>query len=162
MARNRLNHSATTSQAGSGSIVVLDLGGYTAKVGMSTDAAPRILSNCVFKAKSEKKRQFVSGQLSECKDQRQLFHMYPFNSGYMTNWELQERVLDYFFGSEVLKVNTQTSQLIVTEPYFNLQYMKKSFAEAIFEGKIQEHDYTNECVITVQMKFLYSNDIQQL
>lgn len=134
MARNRQNHVGASPSAGSGSIVVLDLGGYTAKIGMATDAAPHVLSNCIFKAKSEKKRQFVSGQLADCKDQHQLFHMYPFNSGYLTNWELQERVLDYFFGSEVLKINTQTSQLIVTEPYFNLQYMKKSFAEAMFEG----------------------------
>ena len=51
----------------SAATVVLDLGSYSAKIGLSSDAAPRILPNCIFKAKSEKKRQFVSGQISECK-----------------------------------------------------------------------------------------------
>ncbi|XP_055339484.1 actin-related protein 6-like [Paramacrobiotus metropolitanus] len=113
--------------------VVLDLGGYTAKIGLASDAEPRVLPNCIYKAKSEKKRQFISNQISECKDQHQLFHMYPFNNGFLTNWELEERVLDYFFGSEVLNIDTTQTKLLITEPYFNFQTLKRYFAEAIFE-----------------------------
>lgn len=118
------------------SIIILDLGGHTAKLGLASSDDPRLLPNCIYKAKSEKKRQFISSQITECKDQHQLFHMYPFTGGFLTNWELQERLLDYFFGEEVLNVDTAQSHIILTEPYFNLQSLKRFVNEALFEGKL--------------------------
>ena len=61
--------------------VVLDNGGYTGKVGYSTDDRPRIMPNCVMKAKNIRTRIFVGDQLDECKDPTGLFYLLGFQKG---------------------------------------------------------------------------------
>lgn len=38
----------------------------------------RILPNCITKAKSERRRQFIGDQLDDCKDMSGLFYLLPF------------------------------------------------------------------------------------
>ncbi|EEC11002.1 conserved hypothetical protein, partial [Ixodes scapularis] len=38
----------------------------------------RIIPNCITKAKSERRRQFVGDQLDDCKDMSSLFYLLPF------------------------------------------------------------------------------------
>ena len=62
-------------------IFVLDNGGGQLKAGHSNMPSPRIIPNCVTKAKSEKRRAFIGDQLDDCRDLSGLFYMLPFQKG---------------------------------------------------------------------------------
>ena len=62
-------------------VFVLDNGGGQLKAGHSNMPSPRIIPNCVTKAKSEKRRAFIGDQLDDCRDLSGLFYMLPFQKG---------------------------------------------------------------------------------
>ncbi|KAK6049186.1 hypothetical protein COOONC_13309, partial [Cooperia oncophora] len=63
--------------------VILDNGGYTMKIGTSRDIEPRLIPNCIVKAKADRKREFVADEQSECTDKTGLFYVLPFERGYL-------------------------------------------------------------------------------
>ena len=62
-------------------IFVLDNGGGQLKAGHSNMPSPRIIPNCITKAKSEKRRAFIGDQLDDCRDLSGLCYMLPFQKG---------------------------------------------------------------------------------
>ncbi|XP_065314669.1 actin-related protein 6-like isoform X2 [Gordionus sp. m RMFG-2023] len=102
-------------------IVILDNGGFTAKIGVvsstydsldkliQTDPVsdltnsghlkgPSVIPNCVTKAKSESRRlAFVGDQIDEIFDKSSLFYQRPIQRGYLVGWELQRQVWDRLF-----------------------------------------------------------------
>lgn len=116
-------------------VFVLDNGGGTLKAGHSNMHAPRVVPNCITKAKSEKRRAFVGDQMDDCRDLSSLFYILPFQKGYLVNWDHQKTVWDYLFGSSCFKMDHQLSgiDLIFTEPYFNFNSIKEGLSELLFE-----------------------------
>ncbi|GFS66812.1 actin-related protein 6 [Trichonephila inaurata madagascariensis] len=114
-------------------VFVLDNGGYTIKAGFSTNSEPRIIPNCITKAKSERRRQFIGTQLDECKDFSGLYYAYPTQRGYMVNWDIEKQVWDHVFSSDHFNVDFKETCIIVTEPYFNFVAMQESMVEILFE-----------------------------
>ena len=64
----------------------------------------RLIPNCIFKAKSERRKLFIGDQLEECKDFSGLFYVMPFQKGFLVNWDVEKQIWDYMFGKEVMKV----------------------------------------------------------
>ena len=58
-------------------------------------------------------------QIDDCRDLSSLFYLLPFQRGFLVNWDHQKTVLDYIFGKNCLNVNTETRDIVFTEPYFN-------------------------------------------
>ncbi|XP_052811955.1 actin-related protein 6-like [Mya arenaria] len=114
-------------------VVVLDNGAGSAKIGFSTAKEPKIIPNCVSKAKNVRTRIFIGDQIDECKDLSGLYYLLPFQKGYMVNWEIEKQVWDYMFGKENLKVDFSESSIILTEPYFNFQSIQEGMNEILFE-----------------------------
>ena len=116
-------------------VFVLDNGGGTLKAGHSNMHAPRVVPNCITKAKSEKRRAFVGDQMDDCRDLSSLFYILPFQKGYLVNWDHQKTVWDYLFGSSCFKMDHKLSaiDLIFTEPYFNFNSIKEGLSELLFE-----------------------------
>ena len=56
-------------------IFVLDNGGGTLKAGDANMAAPRVIPNCITKAKSEKRRAFIGDQMDDCCDLSELYYI---------------------------------------------------------------------------------------
>ena len=71
-------------------VFVLDNGGGTLKAGDANMSAPRVIPNCITKAKSEKRRAFIGDQMDDCRDLSGLYYMLPFQKGYLVNWQRQE------------------------------------------------------------------------
>ncbi|KAK2186743.1 hypothetical protein NP493_190g02000 [Ridgeia piscesae] len=113
--------------------VVLDNGAYTAKVGFCADAEPRLIPNCVIKAKTVRNRVFIGDQVDDCKDLSGLFYLLAFQKGYLVNGEIQKKVWDYIYGKDVLKVDFNETGLVVTEPYFNFTSITEAMTEIFFE-----------------------------
>ena len=65
----------------------------------------RVLPNSIFRAKSERRKNFISNQIDNCKDCSSLFYLLPFQKGYLLNWDVQRQIWDYVFGKEVLSVS---------------------------------------------------------
>ncbi|PIK59741.1 putative actin-related protein 6 [Apostichopus japonicus] len=59
-------------------VVILDNGAYSAKIGYSTDSEPRSIQNCIAKAKSERRKQFIGNQYEDCRDLSGLYYLLPF------------------------------------------------------------------------------------
>lgn len=116
--------------------VVLDNGAYSAKIGYTTDTTPKVVPNCIIKAKTVRNRVFVGDQIDECKDLSGLFFMLPFQKGYLTNWDIQKQVWDHMFSKNSLNTNLEESGVIVTEAQFNF----KSVQEIIDEVFMQEYN----------------------
>uniref|UniRef100_A0A8W8MKS3 Actin-related protein 6 n=2 Tax=Magallana gigas TaxID=29159 RepID=A0A8W8MKS3_MAGGI len=113
--------------------VVLDNGAGAAKVGYATDKEPRIVPNCVTKAKNVRTRIFIGDQIDDCKDLSGLYYLLPFQKGYLVNWDIERQVWDYIFGKDALKVDFNETNLIVTEPYFNFNSVQEAMNEIFFE-----------------------------
>lgn len=111
---------------------VLDNGAYTAKVGLASDN-PKLVPNCIMKAKSERRRPFVGNQIEECRDASGLFYILPFQKGYLVNWDVQKTVWDYVFSKECCPVNLNQLSVVVTEPLFNFSTIQEAMTEIFFE-----------------------------
>nr|ACO15496.1 Actin-related protein 6 [Caligus clemensi] len=112
---------------------VLDNGGYYLKAGFSNQASPRLVPNCITKAKSEKRKPFIGDQIEECRDLSSLFYCLPFQKGYLTNWETQRKIWDYLFSDSCLNVEPRDLNLILTEPLFNFSSIQEGLNEIFFE-----------------------------
>ncbi|XP_012278622.1 actin-related protein 6 [Orussus abietinus] len=113
-------------------VYILDNGAYTAKVGLSSDA-PKIVPNCIMKAKSERRRPFIGNQIEECRDASGLFYILPFQKGYLINWDIQKTVWDHIFSKECCPANLSQMPMIVTEPLFNFTAIQEAMTEIFFE-----------------------------
>ena len=116
----------------SNSTFVIDNGACTAKVGLASDS-PKLVPNCIMKAKSERRRPFVGNQIEECRDASGLFYILPFQKGYLVNWDVQKTVWDYIFSKECCPVNLSQLSTIVTEPLFNFSTIQEAMSEIFFE-----------------------------
>ncbi|KAK3578879.1 hypothetical protein CHS0354_010239 [Potamilus streckersoni] len=114
-------------------VIVLDNGAGTAKVGYSTDKQPRVIPNCVTKAKNVRTRIFIGDQIDECKDLSGLYYLLPFQKGYLVNWEVEKQVWDHMFGKDMLQVDFNEASIIMTEPYFNFRSIQEAMNEILFE-----------------------------
>jgi actin-related protein 6 len=117
------------------SVFVVDNGGGSLKAGFSNQSSPRIIPNCITKAKSEKRRAFVGDQIDDCRDLSSLFFMLPFQKGYLVNWDHQKTVWDYTFGKTCFNLFNRFQDLnfIMTEPYFNFSSVREGLSEILFE-----------------------------
>lgn len=111
---------------------ILDNGAYTAKVGFSSKK-PKIIPNCIMKAKSERRRPFIGDQVDECRDASGLFYILAFQKGFLVNWDTQKSVWDYIFSKDCCPVNFNETPLIVTEPLFNFASIQEAMTEMFFE-----------------------------
>uniref|UniRef100_A0A1B6G3R9 Actin-related protein 6 n=1 Tax=Cuerna arida TaxID=1464854 RepID=A0A1B6G3R9_9HEMI len=114
-------------------VYILDNGAYTAKVELSKATTPRIIPNCIMKAKSERRRPFIGDQVEECRDASGLFYLLPFQKGFLVNWDVQKNVWDYIFSKDCCYGNFSETPLIVTEPYFNFPSVQEAMSEIFFE-----------------------------
>ncbi|XP_063241280.1 actin-related protein 6 [Bacillus rossius redtenbacheri] len=114
-------------------IFVLDNGAYTAKAGFTSSSEPRVIPNCIMKAKSERRRPFIADQVEDCRDASGLFYILPFQKGYLVNWDVQKSVWDHILGKDCFAVNFSDTPVIITEPYFNFSSVQDAMAEIFFE-----------------------------
>ncbi|KAL4717877.1 hypothetical protein ACJJTC_005722 [Scirpophaga incertulas] len=114
------------------SCYIVDNGAYTAKLGIST-MEPKVVPNCIMKAKSERRRPFIGSQIDECRDASGLFYILPFQKGFLINWDTQKTVWDYMFSKECCPVNFNETPLIITEPLFNFASIQEAMTEIFFE-----------------------------
>ncbi|XP_058961262.1 actin-related protein 6-like [Pocillopora verrucosa] len=124
--------------------LVLDNGASLAKVGFNTTDSPRLIPNCIFKAKSERRKLFIGDQLEECKDYSGLFYLLPFQKGFLVNWDVEKQIWDYMFGKEVMKVDFPETTILMTEPHFNFTSIKDATDEILFE----EYNFKALCRIS--------------
>ncbi|XP_015748134.1 PREDICTED: actin-related protein 6-like [Acropora digitifera] len=129
-------------------VLVLDNGASSAKVGYNTSENPRLIPNCIFKAKSERRKLFIGDQLEECKDYSGLFYVMPFQKGFLVNWDIEKQIWDYMFGKEVMKVDFPETTVLVTEPQFNFSSIK-----VLYTHKIKEKEKKKECVLNASIFF---------
>lgn len=125
-------------------VFVLDNGAFYAKVGLSEWSKPKIIPNCITKAKSERRRPFVGSQVEECRDVSGLFYILCFQRGYLVNWDIQKTVWDYTFSQECCPVNFSDTPLLITEPLFNFQSIQEAMLEILYE----EYDCDAVCKTT--------------
>ncbi|OWR43419.1 actin-related protein 6 [Danaus plexippus] len=153
------------------SCYILDNGAYTAKVGFST-SEPKVVPNCIMKAKSERRRPFIGSQIEECRDASGLFYILPFQKGFLINWDTQKTVWDFIFSKECCPVNFSETPLIITEPLFNFSSIQEAMTEIFFEEyecqsllrinatDLAEYNYrktkNNECTVVVDSGYSYT------
>ncbi|XP_028156816.1 actin-related protein 6 [Ostrinia furnacalis] len=154
------------------SCYILDNGAYTAKVGFSS-MEPKIVPNCIMKAKSERRRPFVGSQIDDCRDASGLFYILPFQKGFLINWDTQKTVWDYIFSKECCPVNFNDTPLIITEPLFNFASIQEAMTEIFFEEyecqsllrinatDLAEYCYrkthNNQCTVVVDTGYSFTN-----
>lgn len=158
----------------SSKVLVLDNGAFSEKVGYASQSEPRIIPNCITKAKSERQRSFIGDQIDDCKDVSGLFYILPFQKGYLVNWDVEKQVWDYTFGRDVFKVEFSETCLIVTEPYFNFTSIQENMTEILFEeyqfnsilrinaGTLSAHKYHKEnsdelCCLVIDSGFSFTH-----
>ncbi|XP_071850588.1 actin-related protein 6-like [Apostichopus japonicus] len=114
-------------------VVILDNGAYSAKIGYSTDSEPRSIQNCIAKAKSERRKQFIGNQYEDCRDLSGLYYLLPFQKGYLVNWDVQRQIWEHVFSKDVNSLEPSETTMVITEPYFNFSAIQESMNEVFFE-----------------------------
>ncbi|CAH0387288.1 unnamed protein product [Bemisia tabaci] len=153
---------------------ILDNGAYSAKVGLSCHEEPKIIPNCIMKAKSERQRPFIGNQIEDCRDASGLFYILPFTKGYLVNWDVQKTVWDYILSNDCCPSNFSESPVIITEPYFNFNPIKEAMSEIFFEeyecqsflrvnaGDLSVYHYNHDnpgtlCVLLVETGYSFTH-----
>ncbi|VDN55316.1 unnamed protein product [Dracunculus medinensis] len=113
--------------------LIWDNGANTIKIGFISDQQPRIIPNCVVKAKSERKRVYVGDELNECRDHSSLFFLLPAEKGYIVNWDIQQKIWDRIIGKDVFDVTPSDTKLVLTDPIYNVPAIKDFSYEILFE-----------------------------
>ena len=85
------------------------------------------------RSKTERRKNFISNQVDDCKDLSGLYYLLPFQKGYLINWDTQRQIWDYVFGQNVLNIKTCNYSLLVTEPIFNFTSIQENMDEIFFE-----------------------------
>ncbi|CAH1798890.1 unnamed protein product [Owenia fusiformis] len=155
--------------------LVLDNGAHTVKVGYGNQAEPRVIPNCITKAKNIRSRIFIGDQLNDCKDLSGIYYILPFQKGYLVNWDVQRQVWDYMFSKDVMKVRFDETNLLITEPQFNFAAIQEGLDELFFEeygfksllrttgSHLSQHKYTKDnndsplCCLVVDSGYSFSH-----
>ncbi|TPX46715.1 hypothetical protein SeMB42_g01858 [Synchytrium endobioticum] len=137
--------------------LILDNGAFAIKAGYA-DAPypPYIAPNCIMKGKADRTT-YVADQICECRNFAGLFYRVPFEKGYVTGWDIEKDIWDRVFSPHVLACNPSSTDLIITEPPFNLPALADAYDEMIFE----EYGFQRRCRITAAELSVW-NDLTQL
>ncbi|TFK34759.1 actin-related protein Arp6 [Crucibulum laeve] len=114
--------------------VLLDNGASSIKAGIVKlqQEPPRIIPNAVARSKGDKKTYF-GHEIARCNDYSELHYRLPFEKGYLVDWDAQKAVWDGIFSDEVFGIDTTSSSLLITEPYFNLPNIQEVYDQFVFE-----------------------------
>ncbi|XP_042571330.1 actin-related protein 6-like isoform X1 [Cyprinus carpio] len=99
---------------------------------------------------------------------------FPFQKGYLVNWDVQRKVWDHLFGKDMFKVDFADTNIVITEPYFNFSSIQDTMNEILFEeyqfqsalrinaGSLSAHRYFHEnnselCCIVVDSGFSFTH-----
>lgn len=136
--------------------VVVDNGACSLKVAHK-DHEIRVLPNGIFKAKNDRKKDFTSGELSNCKDFSSLYYQLPFQKGYLLNWDIQRKVWDYTFGKNVLNLDQNEIGIVMTEPHFNFSCNKSVMNEMFFEEYNFDRIFRTNASTLASYKYMAEN-----
>jgi len=81
------------------------------------------------------KKKYVGEEFNQCKYLSSLYYTHPFDRGYLLNWEVQTQILNIqnTYKTHNHKFDPSTVDILLTEPPFNPNPLKKLTAEHIFE-----------------------------
>lgn len=116
--------------------LILDNGGYSIKAGLANSDSARTFPNCVSKARSERRRLFVSDQLDECKDCSGLFMLLPLSKGILSNYDTQRQIWDHVLRNRLelrLDRSDRPLNVVITQPHFNFKQSQNNLYELWFE-----------------------------
>ncbi|BGP03131.1 Actin-related protein 6 [Rhodotorula toruloides] len=133
----------STSAAPQPRVLVLDNGGHSIKAAWAQAGSSAVASepmvetyrNAIARSKAAK-RSFVADELAdECDDFGGLTFRVPMERGILNNWEVEKTVWDRVFGSRGrgLSIAPQDTNLLVTEPVFNLPNVQDHYDQIVFE-----------------------------
>lgn len=113
------------------SVVVLDSGGCTCKVGFAGHTNPQVFPNCTGRAKGVRQN-LVGQQLLKGQDVSALKLRRPVDRGYVVNWDLEREIWNHAF-TILSNAEPATSGLLLTEPMFSLPAMQEAMQQVVFE-----------------------------
>ncbi|KAF2075670.1 hypothetical protein CYY_003043 [Polysphondylium violaceum] len=133
--------SSSTNQANTtfNKVLVLDNGAYNIKASTSHQHLTNpsnpyvIIPNQVGKTKKDNKRNIIGSDLIDYPDPSELKTRTPLEKGYITNWTLEKEIWDNIFKRDELKIKPQEYGLLLTEPPFALEEVRKPMYEVVFE-----------------------------
>jgi len=135
--------------------LIFDNGAHTLKVGQGKQEV-KVFPNGKFRAKNDRKKDFLSSELNDCKDFSSLFYQLPLHKGYLLNWSLQKNIWEFVLGKENLDVDTEDYNMILTEPQCNFRLNQSDMSEMLFEEfKFQKVIRTNASMLA-NLKFVKS------
>lgn len=114
-------------------VLILDNGAHSIKALHPTKGAQANVCRNAVCASKVAKRNYIGSQLELCPDYSNLFFRLPFEKGILNNWETQKTVWDHLFSEDALYIDTASTQLVVTEPVFNLPNVQDAYDQIIFE-----------------------------
>lgn len=128
------------------------------------------------KAKSERRRAFIGGQIDECRDASGLYYILSYQRGYLINFDIQKTLWDYMFSNECCPVQFSETPLIITEPIYNFHSIQEAITEIFFEeyeieylmktnaSDLVAHNYTNDptyknplCCLVIEIGYSFTH-----
>ncbi|CAO3651706.1 unnamed protein product [Cunninghamella blakesleeana] len=101
--------------------IIFDNGASSIKVGLVQHCQPKIVPNVIVRGRTDK-RHYVGDQLNECT----IFLLY------IIDLLLKKTIWDCVY-KQVLKTEPKDTQLVITEPLFNLSSIQEAYDQIIFE-----------------------------
>uniref|UniRef100_A0A6B2L6W2 Actin-related protein 6 n=1 Tax=Arcella intermedia TaxID=1963864 RepID=A0A6B2L6W2_9EUKA len=135
--------------------MVIDCGASTVKMGWAEESLinpTRIAPNFVTRGKGAQNK-LVAEQIESCRDYTGIFMKRPYDKGYLLNWQLQKQIwrLPEMYKEIGKKFNPSETNLLLTEPLFNPDSLRKNMYEVIFE----DYGFKSLCNCTSPMLSLY-------
>eukprot|EP01127_Copromyxa_protea_P016355 TRINITY_DN4839_c0_g1_i1.p1 TRINITY_DN4839_c0_g1~~TRINITY_DN4839_c0_g1_i1.p1 ORF type:complete len:441 (-),score=73.48 TRINITY_DN4839_c0_g1_i1:44-1366(-) len=126
--------------------LVIDCGADSVKMGFGGMLNPtRIAPNFVARGGKKGTQKYVAEEIENCEDFSKLILRRPFDRGYLLDWEIQKQVwsLSESYSAVGKKFNPSSTQLLMTEPYFNPESLRTNMYEVIFE----DYQFAELCTV---------------
>ncbi|KAF9978320.1 Actin- protein 6 [Actinomortierella ambigua] len=112
--------------------LVVDNGASGIKYGYAGSKTYSTIPNNIIRSNSER-RTFIADEQEQCRNFSSLYYRLAFEKGMLTGWDVEKQVWDRLFTGKIIECDPMNTNLILSEPIFNLPNIAATYDQIVFE-----------------------------
>ncbi|KAG0230681.1 Actin- protein 6 [Actinomortierella wolfii] len=112
--------------------LVVDNGASAIKFGYAGSKAYKSIPNNITRSNTER-RTYIADEIDSCRNFSGLYYRLAFEKGMLTGWDVERQVWDRLFTGKIIECDPSSTNLILSEPIFNLPNIATTYDQMVFE-----------------------------
>ncbi|KAG0242450.1 Actin- protein 6 [Actinomortierella wolfii] len=112
--------------------LVVDNGASAIKFGYAGSKTYKSIPNNITRSNTER-RTYIADEIDSCRNFSGLYYRLAFEKGMLTGWDVERQVWDRLFTGKIIECDPSSTNLILSEPIFNLPNIATTYDQMVFE-----------------------------